>query len=209
MNHCGFILAIDSYLVRKGLAAVLNRIPGILVLKEFDAASRLIHHMKHHTADYLVISQSLFDQATDLFISHAGLLEKTILLTDNPGVHSRGDPSPGKLSASEVQASIHPRESKEEIMAKISAILDSRSGEVSGLSSSRLSPRETTIVRLISMGLTNKQIAGELFLSAHTVITHRKNICAKLGIKSVSGLTVYAIVNNIITIGEVTSKPDQ
>jgi DNA-binding NarL/FixJ family response regulator len=59
------------------------------------------------------------------------------------------------------------------------------------------------------MGLTNRQIADKLFLSAHTVMTHRKNISSKLGIKSVSGLTVYAIVNNIITIEEVTSKPAQ
>ena len=58
-------------------------------------------------------------------------------------------------------------------------------------------------------GLTNQQIADSLFLSAHTVMTHRKNISSKLGIKSVSGLTVYAIVNNIITIEEVTSKPEQ
>lgn len=42
-----------------------------------------------------------------------------------------------------------------------------------------------------------------------TVTTHRKNFIGKLGIKSVSGLTVYAIVNNIITIEEVTSKPSQ
>jgi DNA-binding NarL/FixJ family response regulator len=70
-----------------------------------------------------------------------------------------------------------------------------------------LSPRETTIVRLVSLGLTNRQIAESLYLSAHTVMTHRKNIISKLGIKSVSGLTIYAIVNNIITIEEVTSKP--
>ena len=73
----------------------------------------------------------------------------------------------------------------------------------------KLSPRETTIVRLVSLGLTNRQIADHLFLSAHTVMTHRKNISSKLGIKSVSALTVYAIVNNIITIEEVTSKPTQ
>ncbi len=70
-----------------------------------------------------------------------------------------------------------------------------------------LSPRENTILRLVSLGYTNKEIAEELFLSAHTVITHRKNIVHKLGIKSVSALTVYAIVNNIITIEELSSKP--
>lgn len=66
-----------------------------------------------------------------------------------------------------------------------------------------LSSREITIVKLIAQGLTNQEIADELFLSKHTVITHRKNITNKLSIKTVSGLTVYAILNNIIDIKDV------
>ncbi|MGE5354496.1 MAG: LuxR C-terminal-related transcriptional regulator, partial [Acidobacteriota bacterium] len=42
-----------------------------------------------------------------------------------------------------------------------------------------------------------------LFISPHTVITHRKNISQKTGIKSVSGLTIYAVVNNIIDIDKL------
>jgi len=66
-----------------------------------------------------------------------------------------------------------------------------------------LSSREITIVKLIAQGFTNQEIADELFLSKHTVITHRKNITNKLSIKTVSGLTVYAILNNIIDIKDV------
>ncbi len=66
-----------------------------------------------------------------------------------------------------------------------------------------LSLREITIVKLIAQGFTNQEIADELFLSKHTVITHRKNITNKLNIKTVSGLTVYAILNNIIDIKDV------
>jgi two-component system, NarL family, response regulator NreC len=65
-------------------------------------------------------------------------------------------------------------------------------------SSNRISSREREILKLVASGHSNKQIAARLFISIHTVITHRKNITMKLGIKSISGLTLYAIINNII-----------
>jgi len=61
-----------------------------------------------------------------------------------------------------------------------------------------LTLREKEILRQVAMGLSNKEIADTLFISIHTVITHRKNITGKLGIKSISGLTVYAIINRLI-----------
>jgi DNA-binding NarL/FixJ family response regulator len=199
MTRTGFILAVESYLVRKGLVAILNRIPGTMVIKEFDAAPPLLDYMKNHHSGFLVLSQSIFDNVTELFLSNSRLLEKIILVSDLPGDHNSKD----------VLATIHTGESKEPIIGKIMKIMESQPEQPAGSNLLELTRREKTIVRLVAMGLTNKQIAGELFLSAHTVITHRKNINSKLGIKSVSGLTIYAIVNNIITIEEVTSKPDQ
>jgi DNA-binding NarL/FixJ family response regulator len=61
-----------------------------------------------------------------------------------------------------------------------------------------LSPREIEITRLIAEGFTNKQVAQKLFLSIHTIHTHRKNIMKKLGIKSTSDLVRYAISVGII-----------
>jgi DNA-binding CsgD family transcriptional regulator len=66
------------------------------------------------------------------------------------------------------------------------------------LHNGELSVRERDVLKLVAMGLPNKEIADRLFISIHTVITHRKNITEKLGIKSISGLTVYAIINGII-----------
>lgn len=62
-----------------------------------------------------------------------------------------------------------------------------------------LSSRETDVLQLIVKGGTNKEIADKLNISLNTVLTHRKNITAKLGIKTVSGLTFYAIMNGIIS----------
>jgi len=65
-----------------------------------------------------------------------------------------------------------------------------------------LTPRERDIVRAIARGLSNKEIAEDLFLSVHTVTTHRRNISAKLGIHSASGMTLYAILHDLISLDE-------
>ena len=63
-----------------------------------------------------------------------------------------------------------------------------------------LSEREKEVLIQVAKGLSNKEIADVLFLSTHTVITHRKNIAAKLNIHSTAGLTIYAIANGLVTI---------
>ena len=66
--------------------------------------------------------------------------------------------------------------------------------------SEALTERESEVLKLLVTGKANKEIADTLFISTHTVISHRKNISKKTGIKSVSGLTIYAVVNHLITI---------
>lgn len=61
-----------------------------------------------------------------------------------------------------------------------------------------LSSREKEILVCVAKGMLNKEIADFYNISIHTVITHRKNITRKTGIKTVAGLTVYALLNNLI-----------
>ena len=68
---------------------------------------------------------------------------------------------------------------------------------------SELSDREKEILVCVAKGMLNKQIADRFNLSIYTVITHRKNITRKTGIKTVAGLTVYAILNGLIDIGSI------
>ncbi len=71
-----------------------------------------------------------------------------------------------------------------------------------GEESGQLTASEMEIVRLISEGLTTKEIASRKYISFHTVITHRKNIFRKLGVSSVSELIMYAIKSGWINIIE-------
>lgn len=73
----------------------------------------------------------------------------------------------------------------------------------SALPSDNLTEREIHVLTKVVHGLSNKEIADSLHISIHTVTTHRKNIASKTGIRSESGLTIYALSKNIISIDNI------
>lgn len=87
------------------------------------------------------------------------------------------------------------------LAAKLRAICSSEMAETE--EKDALSQREKEIVILVVKGMTNREIADRLFLSVHTVNTHRRNIARKLEIHSATGLTIYAIVNHLVDLSEV------
>ncbi len=70
-------------------------------------------------------------------------------------------------------------------------------------SNEKLTDREKDVLKLLLRGLANKEVADQLSISPHTVVSHRKNIIEKTGIKSLSGLAVYAILNNIADMDDL------
>ena len=115
MKNRGFILAIDSFLVRKGMVSFLSHLQGVRVIREFNAVDPLIQYAKKHGIDFLVISQSLFIRADDLFLSKPDLIEKTIILKPD---HSAEDKD-------EVQTSIFLSEGKMRLFRKLTILLAS------------------------------------------------------------------------------------
>jgi DNA-binding CsgD family transcriptional regulator len=73
----------------------------------------------------------------------------------------------------------------------------------SGEGNKELSAREVEVLQLVVKGTINKEIADKLNISLNTVLSHRKNITAKLGIKTVSGLIFYAIMHGIISAEDI------
>lgn len=84
------------------------------------------------------------------------------------------------------------------VIGKLRSALSHAGGKTPGDGKEELSYREKEILVCVAKGMLNKEIADRFHISIHTVITHRKNITRKTGIKTVAGLTVYALLNNLI-----------
>jgi len=89
------------------------------------------------------------------------------------------------------------------IVYKVNDILNSFHTDQGKETDTELTRREIEVLQLITKGYSNKEIADQLFVSTHTVISHRKNISEKTGIKSASGLTMYAILKKVIDVNEI------
>ena len=88
--------------------------------------------------------------------------------------------------------SLEQKLKSDDVSARISSMINSADSKES------ISEREKEIIVCLVQGMSNKEIASQLFISVNTVITHRRNIVRKLQIHSLAGLTIYAIANNLI-----------
>lgn len=133
----------------------------------------------------------------DIYLAHGlqikGLKARIIILT-NYSPPDRIQENPYMLNITSSQT---------ELIEQLQQIFNDNIETATNNIQEELSGRETEVLKLVARGLINKQIADELNISMHTVISHRKNITRKLGIKTVSGLTVYALLNGLINSEEI------
>lgn len=92
------------------------------------------------------------------------------------------------------------------IVSKVNDLLSSFGTKNDNVKITELTKREIDVLQLVGKGLANKEVADKLCISIHTVISHRKNISEKTGIKSASGLTMYAVLKKIIDIDEISTS---
>ncbi len=88
-------------------------------------------------------------------------------------------------------------DTSQQIITTISSLLKNDKKEINN---EALSERELEVLKELIHGHTNKEIATKLNISIHTVVTHRKNITQKTGVKSPSGLAIYALSKNIVSM---------
>ncbi len=198
MDRIKFVIAEKSYLIRKGISSIINRIEHATVVKELENLDEINSALLKYSPDFLVLNCDLLEQNNNFRNSEI----KGNLKEIGIGIVSGNSTNPSNLVT--LKETISTLDERDEIFIKLRSLIQEKVDKRHDLTQqTELSEREKTILKYVAKGLTNKEIAEKLFLSAHTVITHRKNITTKLGIKTISGLTVYAILNNIISIGDL------
>ena len=200
MSKTTFIVAEPVFLVRKGLVNVINELPNASVVGEVESTTNLIKKVSGTGiyADVLVVSSNLLDETTQSAFKKLKSKHKGFVII---GIAQdvKDIPVELKFFFSEI---ILLSDSKSTVHEKFKKILNSTNVAHVVYQVQVLSEREAQILKDVALGLSNKEIADKNFISPHTVITHRKNITKKLGIKTVSGLTIYAILNKLIGIDE-------
>lgn len=218
--------------IRKELVDALDENDNLarLILKLYDEYSRSVtQHMKYEEktvfpyVESLIAGKPMANYAIDMYSKHHGqesskLRElKSIIIKYFPGDCLRNN---------QLSATLYDIYNNEEWLALHAEVEDnifipaikyleekSRQSDVSAKISSMigknqegadaLGEREKDVIVALVQGMSNKEIAEHLCISVNTVITHRRNIARKLQIHSPAGLTIYAIVNNLIDISAV------
>jgi DNA-binding CsgD family transcriptional regulator len=193
MDYINVIIADSSQLSRLGLISLLNRMKYPFHIREIATPDKLTALQSKDQTGIFVISSSFLRQCPPSLVQslqHRFDTMIRILLHDT-------EPGPeNKLRFSEI---IDPSDHDKSIIRKLEKQFSRIATQTEDTESPEgISDREKEVLRLVAVGLTNKEIADKLFISAHTVITHRKNITAKLGIKTIAGLTMYALINRLI-----------
>lgn len=191
------VIAEPSAIIRNGLETLLKRMPGMrFQFSEITTIESLTEDLRAFLPDILIINPSIPGYFT---IPHLKEMTgcpdmKCLALVYAPIDHSL-------IRYYDDQISIF--DSADELKLKLER-LHAKAAEDSDTDEQQtLSAREKEIVVCVVKGLTNREIADRLFLSTHTVITHRRNIARKLQVHSASALTVYAIVNKLVELSDI------
>ena len=191
------IIVEPSPIVSAGLASYFDDIKQISIVSQLDRIDRMEEKLAAFNPDILIINPLLIAYDTnEQFLKICRDFSNVI-----PVALVTSYVDTGILK--QFKDVIEINDSKQKVVTKIFNLLSDNKLTQDKPESIELSNRETDVLVALVKGLTNKEISDKLYISVHTVITHRKNIVRKTGIKSVSGLTVYALLNNLVDESEI------
>ncbi len=194
-HHAEVAIATTNHLMGLGLKSILEKVIPMAEIEIFSSFEELDEADSSRFSHFFV-SYRIFCSNKDFFIAHG---RRTIILVDS-AIQSQDH---GLLT-------ININQSEELIVRDIFKMRNHSHRESHSIknyhaesSSNSLSDREKEVLSFVAQGFINKEIAEKMNISITTVISHRKNITSKLGIKSVAGLTVYAISNGYVDLESI------
>ena len=181
-----------SQLVRLGMVTLLQRTGFRITVREVADPGKLLQAIPKDQARFLIIGRSFLNACNKAMVTtlRSKFHTETMMLMVDTDLELHPE-----VDFIEV---IERTDTEKVMLRKLEKHLVVLSGKNTDNPHDEISDRERDVLRLVAQGFTNKEIADRLFISSHTVITHRKNITAKLGIKTIAGLTMYALINQII-----------
>ncbi len=191
-GHKKVLLIIPSKILARGMEAVLSelgefRVEGILSDLSHASEARL----RNVDADVIVIDPIVFD-----YVSRMSVRSRISEYSDAAVVAVKTVPMEDE-QMKQYDGIINMYDDPVSVVKKLRESVIAHE-EAPDTDDYDLSAREKEILVCVAKGMLNKEIADFYNISIHTVITHRKNITRKTGIKTVAGLTVYALLNNLI-----------
>ncbi len=217
MSRVKVLLADSNELIRSGLRAIFEKREEMEVVGETQTGEELKMFIRNNEVDVVVIDHTAEGLSIDVIpalLQEYPSLKFVAVTFDRSGLAIRTALRSGILSyvkkdcsANEIVESVLDTAHGKrffcgkilEVIAKSAIDVEDIEREELDCTAVTLSQREMEIIRLIAEGFTNAQIAEQLFLSDHTVTTHRKNIMKKLGVKNTAGIVMYAVKTELIS----------
>lgn len=192
MRHLNIILCTPSPIEFNGLCSILRNIRGMSLSFRAIEPVALAQISLPGNCDVLICDPVAVNSSTLRVIRQSYPNTKVILL-----YHTALPQSYVK----EYDSAISIYDSESSIEQTITSLFANRM--TAGVAS-ELTQREKEIIICVVKGMSNKEIAAKINVSVNTVMTHRRNIASKLEIHSAAGLTVYALMSNLITLDELS-----
>lgn len=185
----------QSSIIREGLAAVINKILPDTNITTLGSPMDVCQYIEDHTPHIMIITPSsyTYNRGDKISVLRQCATKAKCKLTAL--VYAYFDENTLQ-SFDEV---IYIDDNNERIKEKLEALIKKKQENKTEDATAILSQREIDVLKLLALGLSNKEIAEKLNISTHTAISHRKNITSKLGVRSTSGLTIYAVINKLIS----------
>lgn len=215
MTKIKILIADSGYLSRQGLSALLLENEAWNLVGEAESSESLFEKVRLYRPDMIIIDYSTAAFRVEDLTQLSRKYPNTRILAITPELNKARITQAfdsGALShllkdcdkEEIIEAIIQTAKGQKFVCGKIVDCLISndkeggsmpRTTSCEGLS---ITTREMEIIRLIAEGYSNREVAQKLFLSTHTVTTHRKNIMNKLGVNNTAGLVLFAVKENLL-----------